>query len=273
MKFLVFTDPHLSAYPSKMQEFKSFIQKKESAVDGIICAGDWCSRDVDELEEIFQTIRSVFNKPVLTVFGNHDFWDYENKYSLDEVFMKQEELCYKYNIIHLEKDSFETDKSIIVGFDGWYNSENHSATVDYNYVPKQNSYGGTSFQVLKKKELNGLYKALDLESNKKKVCVTHFGFGSLRRLAEESKHFDVKMEVKDNKENVVSEEIPDMEYAYELFNANKKHALFLAEKFSKVIFGHSHKAISYSIGNCIFENVGADYNQSPEMFYKIIEIE
>lgn len=274
MKFLVFTDPHLSAYPSKMQEFKSFIQNQESLVDGIICAGDMCSRDVDELEMIFQTIRDVFSKPALVVFGNHDFWDYQHQYSLDEVFFKQEHLCKKYNITHLEKENFETEKSLICGYDGWYASENPSVTVDYDYVPKQNSFGGTAFQVLKKKEMNALYRILDIESPKKKVCVTHFGFGSLRALAQEAKNFeDGSMKVFDGMGEEVSESTPDSEDAYELFNANKKHALFLAEKFSLVVYGHSHKQKEFKIGNCEFVNVGADYNQSPEMFYKIIEIE
>lgn len=284
MKFATFTDPHLDAYKGKQEEFRLFIRKIKDLVDGFICSGDWCSRNVEELEEIFNIIREETAKPVLTIFGNHDFWNPSQKLSLDEVIFLQEELCKKYNITHLENTPFETDDLFICGFDGWYAQDTGtSVTVDYDFIPKMNSYGTSPFLFLKRKEMNAIYKAIDYDKpNKKKVCVTHFGFGGTEAIKDELAAMGSDMAINsvvvpnsqtmDQELDADGNPIPDQERNYEKYNAHKRHAIILAEKFDLVIFGHSHRITEYSIGDCKFINVGAHYNQSPENFYRIIEL-
>ena len=278
MKFCVFTDPHLNRYPSKKEEFRQFIKKISLVVDGFICSGDWCSNDVDELDEIFKIVREETDKPVLTVFGNHDFWNISRKYTLDEVISLQIDLCQKYNITHLEQTPFENENLFICGFDGWYAQDTGtSVTNDYDFIPKSNSLGGTPFQFLKRKEMNAIYKAIDYEisPNKKKVCVTHFGFGRLVNIKSELVDMKSDMVVigQDNQEiNLEDIHASDPEKAYDQYNAHKRHAIIIAEKFDLVIFGHSHRITDFKIGSCSFMNVGADYNKSPESFYKIIDL-
>lgn len=278
MKFCCFTDPHLNRYPAKKDEFRLFVRKLSKMVDAFICSGDWCSVDVDELDEIFKIIREETNIPVLTVFGNHDFWNMARNYSLDEVILRQEELCAQYNITHLEKTPFETENLFICGYDGWYAQDTGTnVTKDYDYIPKNNSLGGSAFHFLKKKEMTAIYKAVDytIPDTKKKVCVTHFGFGRLALIKAELEDMKSDMTVigMDNNEvNVEDIHNPDPEKAYDVYNAHKRHAVILAEKFDLVIFGHSHRITEFKIGSCSFMNVGAHYDQSPENFYKIIDL-
>lgn len=246
MKFCIFTDPHLAAYPEKLKEFKAFIQKVEAEVDGFICAGDWASVDFREIETDFFVLREATQKPVLTVFGNHCHWVRESgrsSISLDEIFSYHRDVSKKYNITYLEEEYFETDSLFIGGFNGWYNKEDATLTKDYLFIPSQNSYGGTSFQVLKKKESDALFKLLDKAdtiTNKKKICVTHFGFIS--------------------------------DPGFEGYRANPRHyEAFIKEKFDVLIFGHSHRKIEVQDEKCLVINAGADYLEDVGIHYIIKE--
>ena len=240
MKFAIFTDPHFNAFKDKLSNFCNYIKDNDQNLDGYICAGDWCSGDVLELELIFKTIRDNTSKPILTVFGNHDIWNKTNLYNLDEIFTLHNELCEKYQIINLEKDSFETSNSLIIGFMGWYNVYNTNNTVDYDYIPRHNTMGLPSYHFLKKRELDGMYRIIDHVTDKQKICITHFGFRS--------------------------------DLAYKDYQANEKHSNVLSDHCSKVIYGHSHKKDHFIINNCNFYNSGADYLKNVEDYIIILDL-
>lgn len=234
MKFCIFTDPHLNAYDGKLAQFKEFIQKMDKEVDAFICAGDWASVDFREIDDNFRVLREATQKPVLTVFGNHCHWVKNNNQgdiTLDEVLNFHKEVCKRYNVIYLEEEYFETDTIFIGGFNGWYNTEEPTIVKDYLFIPSRNSYGGPSFQVLKKRESDAFFKLLDkvdLVRDKRKICVTHFGFTG--------------------------------DHTYEKYRANPRHyTSFIKEKFDVLIFGHSHQMVDQADGSCYLINPGADY--------------
>lgn len=243
MKFAVFTDPHVGSLKNKLELFREFVLRLEPLVDGFICPGDWSSLNFRDLEKAFKVIRSITDKPVLTVMGNHDFWaDGEiNEVSLDDVMQYHRDICKQYNITYLEEESFETEKSLIVGYTGWYNFF-PSATKDYDFIPHMNSYGAPSFQVLNKHVLDKFYSCLDkaiASTKEQKVCVTHFSF------------------TKDP--------------AFEMKAGNYRHLEAIKENFQVLISGHSHQKYDIVEDGLRMINPGADYHFYEDYFY-IVEL-
>lgn len=240
MKFAVFTDPHVGSLQNKLEQFRAFILRLNDQVDGFICAGDWSSLNFRDLEKAFQVMRSITNKPILTVMGNHDFWaeGEQTQVSLDDVMQYHKDMCKKYQIVYLEEESFETEKSLILGYTGWYNFF-PSGTKDYDYIPQMNSYGATAFQVMNKHTLNKFYSILDTAaaSSKQKVCVTHFSF--------------TKDENFENKAG------------------NYRHLEAIKDHFQILISGHSHQKYDVVEDGLRMINPGADYQKYEDYFYII----
>lgn len=243
MKVAIFTDPHLDAYDKKLQEFGEFIKRLSQQVDAFICAGDWCSNNALELEAAFKTFRENTDKPLMTVFGNHDFWmNPQHGWRIDDVIEHQDAMCVKYQVTNLNVTPFLNEKVYITGFDGWY-SRRTSSTKDYERIPLSNSLGANSFHFLKRKEQQSLDMVLnevEKVTEQKKVCVTHFGW-----------HHDEK---------------------FKDWEANPNHLPFLKEKFDMIIVGHSHRPMDKIEDGVRIINAGADYLKSPELFCKIIEL-
>lgn len=235
------TDLHLNAYQNKLTNFSNFIKGIDSQVEGYIFSGDLCSTSFEELEKISETFRIITKKPILITTGNHDIWCLKKHLSLDEVFVSIEEILKKYNITYLDKEVFETNTSLIIGYMGWYSIFNSNNTVDYNYIPKLNSMGLSAYHFLKKKELDDMYRVIDYQTNKNKICVTHFGFPS--------------------------------DQQSEPYCSNKRNLEILSENCSVVIYGHSHKKETFVKNNCIFHNAGANYSDKDfNQSYIILDI-
>ena len=247
MKIGIITDLHIGHYPEKAQEFKRFVESLRC--DILIIAGDISSNDPSQTELAFKTIRDAdpYLK-VVVVAGNHDEWVIDTFTTLDEVIAKFNELCKKYNIHYLQDmGEYVQDKVAIMGYDGWY-AFRDSGTNDYEMIPQRNSFGASTFDVMKKREQEGLDKVLEQVENyqdKVKICVTHFTFWTTDR-------------------------------EYERMCGNKRHFdLFLKDKFDYLIVGHSHQPQREKFDNCTVINAGADYEQSPrlDLFYEEIEID
>jgi predicted phosphodiesterase len=237
MKFGIFSDPHINSLKNKPKLFEDFILSMEPSVDGFICSGDWASFDVKEIEQAFKIIRNITQKPILTVFGNHCHWTNQSRdLSLDEVLEYHSDICKKYNITYLEEETFETDTSIITGFNGWYYTTN-TGTKDLEMLPMQNSYGANPFHVLMKKALNKLDRAIEIvsDSEKQKVCVTHFSFTT--------------------------------DPLYERKSGNIRHLEQIKEHFNILICGHSHQKHDTVGGSLRIINPGADYYKYDDYFY------
>ena len=240
MKFAIFSDPHIKSLKNKPKMFEDFILSLNEQVDGFICAGDWASLDLKDIEDAFSIMRKITQKPILTVFGNHCHWATESRdLSLDEVFIYHSEMCKKYNITYLEEESFETDNSIITGFNGWYYTTN-TGTKDLEMLPQQNSYGANPFHVLMKKAINKLDRAIEVveNSSKQKICVTHFSFTT--------------------------------DEQYERKSGNIRHLEVIKEHFNVLICGHSHQKHDTMDGSLRVINPGADY-YTYEGFFHIVE--
>jgi len=235
----------MNAYPSKQEDFKGFMKKLR--VDLLVCAGDWATNDIKDIEDSFRIIRDIDPYlPVITVMGNHDFWSQSHFESLDSIFFQIEDLCKKYKISYLQQEPYidEEEKIAFFGFDGWYHT-NNSETNDYHMMPQKNSFGASTYHVMKKREMDAYYKMLeDIKKypDHKKVCVTHFDL--------------------------------ILEKGYEALSPNPNYKDELKEKFSTIIMGHSHKFKDFKEEGCRFINVGADYYRSPthNIFFKIINL-
>lgn len=243
MRIGLITDIHISAYEGKEVDFGYFLDSFIPQIDILIISGDLSSNSYLDIEKVFIPIRQRTKMPVLVVMGNHDFWDEDQKVSLDEIFEYHKHICAKYAIHYLEEDGpFETDSLAIVGFNGWYHLKD-SGTNDYKLMPKRSSFGGDIYHVMKKIEGDSLQRVLDykLDKPKTKICVTHFGF-------------DFSSE------------------AYSRMIANPRHKEFLTERFDYLIVGHSHQKIKQTVDGCVIINVGADYMSSPAGFHKILKL-
>ena len=247
MKIGIITDLHIGHYPEKPEEFREFVSTLRC--DILIISGDISSNDPSQTEKAFKIIREVdpYLK-VLVVEGNHDYWSISPFKTLDEVINEFTELCRKYDIHYLqEMGEYVEDTVVIMGYDGWY-AFRDSGTNDYEMMPQKNSFGASTFDVMKKREQDGLDKVLqqvEKYPNKVKICVTHFTFWTTAK-------------------------------KYERMCGNKRHFdLFLKDSFDYLIVGHSHQPQREKFDNCTVINAGADYEQCPrlDLFYEEIIID
>ena len=244
MKVGVLTDIHLGSYEEKDEQLDQFADSIQGECEVLVLSGDLASTDPLETERCLKILRrrNPF-LPILFVPGNHDFWSTNWDFrTITDILEFHKKICKENKIHHLENDGeFVLNDVSFMGYMGWYASLNND-TKDYGLIPKSNPYGADTFSYMKKLEGDALDKMAATEiTAPKKVCVTHFNL------------------------------FPDG--GYENLSGNPRFfELFLKDKFDVLIMGHSHVAMDEVKDGCRVINAGADYKESPEHHFKIIEI-
>jgi predicted phosphodiesterase len=246
MKIAICTDTHYGFYGDKTRKrHTKFLKKLAKAIEDNQCEllchnGDWISSKNKELENTFKQFREYIKVPILTVFGNHDLWDDNQnpnfKIKYEEKIKLRQELIQKYNITHVLENPFTIGNYFFTGFDGWYNEQN-PPTNDLTYIGNLID-GKRTHDYLATKAYNDLSKILNYETDKIKVCLTHFP-----PFAESEKNL--------------------------VFCANPKFLDVIKENFNILLVGHSHKECDFLDGKLRIINAGSEYN---EPVFKIIEI-
>jgi predicted phosphodiesterase len=238
MKLLLFTDPHrgFNENTSKIHD-KVFNGLKGAEFDAVVVSGDWGITQLEHVKKAFKAFRVAFpDKPIVGVLGNHDLWDQKTK-SIEFKFQMINKFAQEFNIHLLEKNPFEQNGVVILGFNGWYHYP-HPDTRDAEYMT-QYVGGETVDNYLRKKADEAIYAIMDYPKDGKKIVVVT--------------HFPCLVEAMDNPQ----------------WNGNPQHGEVLKDFSDLVIFGHTHSPVDMVMGKTRVVNVGADYNK---LLYKIVEI-
>jgi len=219
-------------------EFLKELAKED--FDVLVHVGDWASTEYQvEAYESIVMFRDYIKKPILTVLGNHDFWDKwnGNKKSPLEIIEDYRRWFDEYEIWYLGNEPYVMDDVIILGFDGWYSNLN-PLTNDSKYMIRDVD-GKPIHKFLNEKAHKDLEKIINTETEDKTVVgVTHFSF------------------------------LQDSE-ADSKFNGNYRYLPWLVDKCSLLLMGHSHRGRNKTIDNCRIIESESDYD-NPQ--YNIIEV-
>ena len=265
------------------QEFFKRLAKEQ--IDVLFLAGDFICNNQDSLEKFFRLLRSILpNVKVISVFGNHDGWILEHylsseeytetipmyspfqvyrnrKYkkhqraiSWGEMILKRKEILAKYNIIHLDGESYNlSPQTTVIGFDGWYNHVDLQTmgTNDYLFLP-ENIESAPVMIYLRNKAEKDLEKILGIDTEGKTVIgMTHFP--------------------------PFSENKPPLPFIpNERWGANPKFLDFLTDKCDFLLVGHNHEETDVVYNDCRILNSGAPYDEAKRSYlpqYKIFEVD
>jgi predicted phosphodiesterase len=263
------------------QEFFKKLLKEN--IDVLFLAGDLISNKQESLESFFKLLRSILpTVKVITVLGNHDFWEngyylsskeytdnapmyspfsvYKNrKYkrrpvSWGEMLENHKKIFSKYNIIHLNGESHDlSDHTTVIGFDGWYNNVDLKTlgSNDYLFLP-ENIESAPVMSYLRNKAEKDLEKILNIDTDGKTIIgITHFPpFTQDKPIV----NFEV----------------------HEEWGANPKFLEFLTDKCDFLLVGHNHQETDVCYNNCRILNSGAPYDESKRSYlpqYKIFSVE
>lgn len=239
MKLLLFTDPH-RGYDNNTSIIhdKVFHSLKGVDFDIVVVSGDWGITKLDHVKKSFKAFRVAFpDKPIVGVLGNHDLWDKQTK-SIQHKFSEIAKYAQEYKIHLLEKNAYELENLVILGFNGWYHCP-HPDTRDSEYMT-QFVNGQSVDNYLRQKADEAIYYMMDYpKEGKKIVSVSHFP---------------------------CIEEAMDGEPTW---NGNPKHGDILKEFSKVIIFGHTHSSLDLTVDNVRVVNVGSNYNK---LMFKIIEV-
>lgn len=249
MKVLKTTDTHAGFNAKTHNIHYKFVKKcaqsiKKNDIKIFFHAGDWISTRQCEFDKTLEMFANSISIPIITVRGNHDFWDEDDQFnSLSRMNEFHKQLFQKYNIIHLDGAAYRYEDIIICGFDGWYGVDN-PPTKDDMFLNKFDC--GTRAMVhLSNKAYKDFDKVLSMETSnyRKSLCITHFPM-----FTEDDEYID--------------------------YCANFNYLPHLIDKFDISFVGHSHQKsnpliISNGSKSCPTYNAGSHYN-NPK--YIIIDI-
>lgn len=249
---IVTTDTHYGMSANTHSAHEKFLEKvaqtvSEQNIQFIAHCGDWTSSKQDQFYRSMSMFRKYLpNIPIITVRGNHDFWDYDlwfqfrkkgrsrsySKYSCKTygLMMEQHRKWFEqFGIHHVDMGEFVIDDVVFLGFDGWYDH------LDPPTNDKQMMYGfiesAPTFHYLNYKAHKDLEKLLATDTDRYRAVVgmTHFP-----SFTEDEK--------------------------YRLFCANAKYHQFLTEKCDVLLLGHSHRQVDCVENECRVVNPGSDYD-------------
>lgn len=238
MKLLIITDPH-RGYSSKKANIMENVLKSidPNSFDLIIVSGDWGTTKMDHVKGSFKAFRDAFpDKKILGVLGNHDLWDKKIP-SLKLKFLKINKYAERFKIHLLEKNPFEKDGVLFLGFNGWYHQE-HNDTRDIDYMSRYEN-GQQIDNFLRAKADEAVMFMVDYPKEGKKVVSVS--------------HMPCILEAMDKPQ----------------WNGNPQHGELLKEFSDIIIFGHTHDELDITIGRSRIINSGADYDK---LLFKIVEI-
>lgn len=229
------------------ERFLSDIAKiiKEQDIKVVIHSGDWTSNKQDQFRRTLAMHRRYITIPIVAVRGNHDLWDYhkDGYRTAWPVMEKNHEKWFKDNdIVHLEKQDFIIDDVIFTGFDGWYGHPYQASlyTRD-NEMISRSVDGGDSMVYHAERAKLGFERvmALDVQSYRSAVCVTHF-----------------------------PPFVDDIKWVYH--SGNRDFYEPLTDKFDILCVGHSHQTVNgQEKNNCKIYNPGADYDVPKYIIFEV----
>jgi len=267
-KFIKVTDTHYGHSHNTHKIHEKFLHQikiliDSEKIDALIHPGDWISHNQHQLSRTWQMFREALGDiPILTVRGNHDFWNYDQfqkgingKYAkpyfsnIYEMYSAHSEWASEHKITLLEDSPVTIDNCVVFGFDGWYGQR--GATNDPSYMHRVVESGAPVDQWLGYKAYKDFQKNLDWANSpeykdKKKILITHMPPGDLR--LGENMRIDMA--------------------------ANPSIMPFIAESFDFCCFGHTHYPVDVEIDSCRFINSGTNYLKNhgyDNPLYKIFE--
>jgi predicted phosphodiesterase len=216
-------------------------------VDLLVHGGDWIADNQHQLPRTWKMFRKYLGDlPILTVNGNHDFWDrdywgspvrkrsycrHPSGMSLNEMFLQHKDWALEHNIHLLRDKPFIKEDTIFYGFNGWYGHSN-PPTNDSKYMNPLYESAPTSLYLsnLAYKELDKIILDINTQHDyKNKVCVTHFPPYS-----------------KDSR--------------YEIYCANTSFINPIEENFDLLIVGHSHQTEDWNYKSLRIVNPGTYFD-------------
>lgn len=242
MKIAITTDTHYGTTKNPALEI-SLLDMKLHNPEVFIHCGDVSSSNVLEHEKYWILAREILGDkiPIITVMGNHDWWDryYDEEVpsvrpkdpsDLWENFVKP--MYKRYNIHHASENLIINDVGF-TGIDGWYSDPDYIyETNDSKRIPQ--FYINSSY--LSKRSDEQFKSSLDfLQSfTGKKVFITHFGITP-----------ECKNDWKSNNSDFY-------------FGNNQKYFDFLQD-CNYLLYGHSHIKVDTVYNNIRVINAGSDY--------------
>ena len=258
MKLLTLTDLHrgFSHRTAQLQD-KFFNRLDRSSFDAILLCGDNGTTKIKNIESLFKCLRRHFpDILILTVWGNHDLWDKENKKVIDKL-NKINELAKKYNIHSLENNpKLVDDKYLFLGFNGWYHHDHHN-TKDLEYIGSTVETGQSTDNYLRNLADKAVNFIIDYpKDNKVVISVTHFPCINEAMTAPPDDNFIIQTE------------------DHSKWNGNPMHGEILLEFSDFIFFGHTHHSFDKLIGKSRVINVGNGYTfgNNYKMKYMIVDL-
>lgn len=255
MKVLLTSDTHYGydqkthRYHEKfLTEIAELVDKGE--VDIVVHAGDWSTNRQDQFHRTLKMFRRYLSVPILTVKGNHEFWDQkkdgrkmQKKHMYHSLIKMHDEWFEESDIHYLGNGEFVKDDVCFVGFDGWYGyvGEAKRETRD-GEVMVRDVEGCETMVYLSNKAYKDLDELLakDYSKYRKVVCVSHFP-----PLTEDWKGKD------------------------KAFSANMNFLEPMKEKFDVLCFGHSHMRVERKEDGTWIYNCGSHYDKPRYLIFEV----
>lgn len=252
MKIALTTDLHygysMNTYITLSNYFKkNLLQLKESEL--MVISGDLIASKQESFPQLFKLLRHYYHydKEILIVRGNHDYWDYENKHNYDAYKYMQDNFrkeCDLFEITYLPDSPWYTKNFVFYGFDGYY-AQIPPKTNDVRNMPLQAHDEDIHIHLNRKahNHLQAILRDVDGFKNKhpdkKLVCVTHYNLKA--------------------------------EPAWEFMSGHRSYLdAITGAGFKYLFWGHNHKKENFKYtynGNTInVINAGGDYDKPSLMF-------
>jgi len=259
MRILCLTDTHrgYSSRTSRVHDkFFKRIRDNEQ-FDLIVHSGDIGSNSQKSTYAGLKSLRRAFpDHVILTVKGNHDWWDwysfkskkknpYKTRYTFDLMESEFRRVCKENKIHYLQDGEYVSEDVVIFGFDSWYGLDPYEFTNDLSYMPI--GIEGSTHHFMRLRSDRALAKIFDLTEkySQSKVLVTHFP-----SYCDEEK--------------------------YKRLQGPQYYLEHILEVFDYYIVGHTHRSVDRVEGKCRIINAGTN---NPEFWdggydrpaYKIID--
>lgn len=240
MKIVITGDTHSGFSDQTPQILEAFWKRvAEEHPVWILHAGDWATSHPRETAEgMHQAARICLESTIITVTGNHDYWNDERPTNAIESHIGFREHCEMAHIRHIPPQ-LSIDAALpargltIVGGHAWYNHPN-PPTKDRMYM---NAYtdGMDTFEWLRRGWQNQFLHVQQFvhdNSSNYKIFLTHFPGG-------------------------------------EPWGQDPHMMEMMAEECDLIVRGHSHKAEDFMWGKCRVVNAGSDYDDPK---YLVVEV-
>lgn len=263
LRALTFTDLHrgFNDKTASIQD-KVFRRLDPNSFDVIILCGDNATTKPKQIESLFKALRKYFpDKIIMTVWGNHDYWDKRNLRLLSKI-KKLKELAEKYNIHTLENNPLTIGDYLFLGFNGWY-YQDHTDTADQKNIGTWVETGELVDNYLRNEADKAVNFIIDYpKDNKKVITVTHFP--CIQEVID-----TIQKEYDEERSSFTVSTSVDKTH----WNGNPHHGEILLEFSDFIFFGHSHKPYDKMIGKSRVINVGNGYTMGSNyhLKYQIID--